>query len=78
VSGRAVDIVALTPLDRSLPFTDAVVWLDQADHLPRRLEVREKGGNHRTLTLLSVETNRRVAANTFTFSVPKDVRVVDQ
>jgi outer membrane lipoprotein carrier protein len=78
VGGRAVDLIALTPLDRSLPFTDAVVWLDQYDYLPRQLEVREKGGNRRTLTLSSVETNRRVSPNAFTFSVPKDVRVVDQ
>lgn len=78
IGGRAVDVVALTPLDKSLPFTGAVVYLDQYDYLPRRLEVREKGGNQRTLTLSSVETNRRVAPAIFTFSVPKGVRVVDQ
>lgn len=78
VGGRAVDVISLTPLDRSMPFTDAVVWLDQYDYLPRRLEVREKGGNRRTLILSSVETNRRVAPNTFNFDVPSGVRVVDQ
>lgn len=78
IGGRAVDVVALTPLDKSLPFTGATVYLDQYDYLPRRLEVREKGGNRRTLTLSSVETNRRVAPSTFTFSVPSGVRVIDQ
>lgn len=78
VGGRGADVVALTPLDRNLPFTDAVVWLDQFDYLPRRLEVREKGGNRRTLILSSVETNRRVSANTFSFDVPSGVRIVDQ
>jgi outer membrane lipoprotein carrier protein len=78
VGGRGVDVVALTPLDRNLPFTDAVVWLDQFDYLPRRVEVREKGGNRRTLILTSVETNRRVSQNTFVFDVPSGVRVVDQ
>jgi outer membrane lipoprotein carrier protein len=78
LGGRGVDVVALTPLDKNLPFSDAVVWLDQYDYLPRKLEVREKGGNRRTLILSSVETNRRVSPNTFTFDVPKGVRVVDQ
>jgi len=78
VGGRGVDVVELTPLDRGLPFTDAVVWLDQFDYLPRKLEVREKGGNRRSLILSAVETNRRVAANTFTFEIPNGVRIVDQ
>jgi outer membrane lipoprotein carrier protein len=78
VAGRGVDVVALTPMDRSLPFTEAVVWLDQFDYLPRRLEVRERGGNRRTLVLRSVETNRRVGPGTFTFEIPTGVRVVDQ
>lgn len=78
VGGRAVDIVALTPIDQSLPFTEAVVWLDQYDHLPRRLEIRERGGQQRTLTLSGVEINRRIAAATFRFEVPAGVRIVDQ
>jgi outer membrane lipoprotein carrier protein len=78
VGGRGVDVVALTPMDHNLPFTDAVVWLDQFDYLPRRLEVREKGGNRRTLILSSVETNRRVSPNIFSFDVPNGVRIVDQ
>lgn len=78
IGGRAVDVVALTPLDKSLPFSGATVYLDQYDYLPRRLEVREKTGNRRMLTLSSVETNRRVSPSTFTFSVPNGVRVIDQ
>lgn len=78
IGGRAVDVLALAPLDKSLPFTGAVVYLDQYDNLPRRLEVREKGGNQRTLILSGVETNRRVSPATFAFSIPSGVRVVDQ
>lgn len=78
VGGRAVDVVALTPIDQSLPFTEAVVWLDQFDHLPRRLEIRERGGQQRTLTLSGVETNRRIVEATFRFEVPAGVRIVDQ
>ena len=78
VGGRGVDVIALTPLDRSMPFTDAMVYLDQYDYLPRRLEVRERTGNRRTLILTAVETNRKYAPNTFTFEIPKGVKVVDQ
>jgi outer membrane lipoprotein carrier protein len=78
VAGRGVDVIALTPIDHTLPFTEAVVWLDQFDNLPRRLEIRERSGQRRTLVLTAVETNRRVAPETFRFDVPDGVRIVDQ
>ncbi len=78
VGSRAVDVVLLTPIDPSLPFSEAVVWLDQYDHLPRRLEIRERGGQQRTLTLTGVETNRRLDPATFRFDLPAGARVVDQ
>jgi outer membrane lipoprotein carrier protein len=78
VAGRATDVLALSPIDRTLPFTEAIVWLDQYDYLPRRLEIREKGGTRRTLVLSGVETNRRVGNDTFEFAVPSGVRVIDQ
>lgn len=78
VAGRGVDVIALTPKDRSLPFREAVVWLDQFDNLPRRLEVAERGGQRRTLTFTGVETRRRITPETFTFQVPDGVRVIDQ
>jgi outer membrane lipoprotein carrier protein len=78
VAGRGVHVISLVPLDQSLPFTEATVWLDQYDALPRRLEIRERGGTRRTLVFSAVEVNRRIPANQFTFSVPSGVRVIDQ
>ncbi|HTS89022.1 MAG TPA: outer membrane lipoprotein carrier protein LolA [Gemmatimonadales bacterium] len=78
VAGRAADVIALTPLDKTLPFTEAVVWLDQFDSLPRRLEVRERSGQRRTLVFTGVETNRQVGPDTFHFDVPSGTRIVDQ
>jgi outer membrane lipoprotein carrier protein len=78
LGGRSVDVIQLTPTDRSLPFTEAVVWLDQYDNLPRRLEIQEKSGQHRTLVLSGVEINRRTTPDTFRFAVPSGVRIVDQ
>ena len=78
VAGRGADVVVLTPRDRSLPFREAVVWLDQFDNLPRKLEIRERGGQVRTLTFTGVQTGRRVGPETFAFRVPDGVRIVDQ
>jgi outer membrane lipoprotein carrier protein len=78
VGGRAADVILLTPVDPSLPFTEAVVWLDQFDNLPRRLEVRERGGQRRTLSFTGVETTRPRGPDTFRFDVPPGIRIVDQ
>jgi outer membrane lipoprotein carrier protein len=78
VAARAVDVVLLVPIDRTLPFTEATVWLDQYDNLPRRLDIRERGGQKRTLILTGVETGRHVGNDTFRFDVPSGVRIVDQ
>jgi outer membrane lipoprotein-sorting protein len=61
-----------------LPFERANVWLDRGDALPRRLEITERGGALRTLTLAKVQVNQRVPDSTFVFQVPSGVRVVDQ
>jgi len=78
LAGRGADVVALEPIDRTLPFTVATVWLDQFDNLPRRLEIRERSGQHRTLVLTGVQLNRRVSDDTFRFRPPDGVRIVDQ
>jgi outer membrane lipoprotein carrier protein len=78
VSGRAVDVIELVPAVPDLPFERAVLWLDRGDALPRRLEITERGGALRTLTLSKVQTNQRVPDSTFAFQVPPGVRVVDQ
>jgi outer membrane lipoprotein carrier protein len=78
VNGRSVDVVELVPAVPDLPFDRAVVWLDREDALPRRLEIDEKSGTHRTLTLSGIQVNRSLPGRTFTFQVPSGVRVVDQ
>jgi chaperone LolA len=74
----SMDVVQLVPKVPEMPFTKAVIWLDQADALPRRLEIEEESGARRTLDLSHLRTNQTVPDETFTFKVPKGVRVVDQ
>ncbi|MFL5516014.1 MAG: LolA family protein [Gemmatimonadales bacterium] len=78
VGARSVDVIELVPAVPDLPFERAIVWLDRADALPRRLEITEHGGAIRTLTLSKVQVNQRVPDSTFTFTVPSGVRIVDQ
>ena len=78
VNGRPVDVVGLVPAVPDLPFERAILWLDRGDALPRRLEITERGGALRTLTLSKVQVNQRVPDSTFAFKVPSGVRVVDQ
>lgn len=78
VGGRNVDVVELIPLSSELPFSRAIVWLDRDDGLPRRLEISERRGGTRTITLSHVRVNSTLPPNAFTFKVPDGVRIVDQ
>lgn len=78
VGETAVDVLGLVPAVPGLPFTGATLWIARSDALPRRLEVTEPSGNHRTLTLSAIRTNVTLPAGTFTFTPPAGVRVIDQ
>lgn len=78
VNGRLTDVVSLTPKDPNLPFSEATIWVDREDGLPRRLRFQERTGGVRTLTFTEVRGNQRLSAQAFTFVVPAGVRVVDQ
>jgi outer membrane lipoprotein carrier protein len=78
IDGRPTDVVQLIPAVTGLPFSKAVIWLDQQSALPRRMEIHEESGATRTLSLRSIRVNETLPERTFTFQVPKGVRVVDQ
>ena len=78
VDGRSADVVELVPLSPEMPFTRAVVWLDREDALPRRLEITERRGGVRTISLSKLKVNDTLPAGAFTFDVPDGVRIVDQ
>jgi outer membrane lipoprotein carrier protein len=76
--GQAVDVIQLDPLEADLPFDRAVLWLDTAKALPRRLEIRERRGTYRTLIFSHIQANPDLKPDTFRFDVPSGVRIVDQ
>jgi outer membrane lipoprotein carrier protein len=76
--GRPVDVVEFLPRSEDPLFRRAVIWFDRQTSLPRRLELDELTGVHRTLTLTRLRTNTPVGRKDFTFDVPSGVRVVDR
>lgn len=78
VGGRRVSVVSIVPRGTNLNFSRAVLWLDQEDALPRRIELDEGPGTRRILTLSKIRTNAPIAADIFEFKVPRGVRIVDQ
>ena len=75
----AMDVLVLVPRDTaSSPFSEATLWVDRKDGLPRRLEFAETSGQRRTITLSKVALNGEIPWREFTFTVPATVQVVDQ
>jgi len=78
LDGSPVDVIRLTPLDQSLGFARAVLWIGREDALPHRVELRERSGTLRTLTFSRIRTNQPVADDIYRFDVPSGVRVVER
>lgn len=76
--GRPVDVLEFLPRSEDPLFRRAVIWFDRQTSLPRRLELDELTGVHRTLVLTRLRTNTPVSRKDFTFDVPSGVRVVDR
>lgn len=78
VDFAATDVIQLEPLADDLPFRKAVIWLDRDSALPRKVQIEERAGGTRTLTLSKLRTNEPVSEKTFRFEVPSGVRVIEQ
>ena len=78
IGGHRVNAIELNPIDQTLPFTAAVVWLDRDTALPRRVRLSERNGTTRTITLVDPRLNQPLPEQIFRFEVPGRVRVIDQ
>ncbi|HEX9565403.1 MAG TPA: outer membrane lipoprotein carrier protein LolA [Gemmatimonadaceae bacterium] len=74
---RRVQVVLLTPKDRSAAFVRAKVWIDPSDGSLAQFEAEEPNGLVRLVRITSFTPNAAVRPDAFTFKVPKGVRVVD-
>ncbi len=73
-----VDVIALTPRAKELPYAAATVWIAKRDALVRRIEIEETSGQRRTIMLRNLTVNRAIGPREFRFSPPAGSRVVDQ
>ena len=78
LDNRNVDVLEFVPHAADPLFRRAVIWVDRAEALPRRLELFELSGIHRTLDLFRITLNPALPADTFTFRVPPGVRVIER
>jgi outer membrane lipoprotein carrier protein len=77
IEGRATRRVQLVPRTAgSVPFQKATLWLDDKEPRPIRVQVLDAQGTDRTITLTSWAPDAKLAANAFTFTPPKGVKVV--
>ena len=75
VAGKSLHRVALTPLHPA-PYRSAVLWIESAASLLRKVEITEENGSVRTVTLGAVDGNTPIEAETFRFTPPDGARVI--
>lgn len=78
IDGRATRALTLTPKGANAAFTKATVWLDPRDGTLRQFETTDAMGVTRRVVLTDLRTNVTVNADSFRFTPPAGVRVVDQ
>jgi outer membrane lipoprotein carrier protein len=76
VGGQAVDLVRLVPRSPGTGFTEAIVAIDHAVGLVRRLQLKEESGQRRELVFSSIAVNRAVADSVVSFMPPRGVKIV--
>lgn len=79
VDGRAARRVQLIPKAAgTVPFQKAVLWLDEKDPRPLRVQVVDGQGVDRTITLTTWSPEATLPADAFRFNVPKGVKVASK
>lgn len=77
VAGTALRKLVLAPRS-DMGFTRAVLWVVPGTGVLKQLEVTEGSGLVRTLSFTTIMRGSMLAADAFTFTVPRGITVVDQ
>jgi outer membrane lipoprotein-sorting protein len=75
VNGRDTHRVLLVPI-KSTSYTGAEVWIDQDDHLLRRVKIEEENESVRTVDLSDIALGAEVPQGWFTFTPPPGAHVI--
>jgi outer membrane lipoprotein carrier protein len=77
VGGRRTTVISLVPKKANGAFTKAKVWVDASDNSIRQFEVVDANGLTRLVTITKLQPNVAIARSEFTFTPPKNARIVD-
>ena len=78
-SARGGRIVLIGIPKEPIPeFTEATVWVDDANGLIRQFEITEGSGLVRRIRMIDARVNATLEPAAFTFTPPKGVKVIDQ
>lgn len=75
IAGNAMHRISLTP-SHPAPYRSAVLWVESAVSLLRKVEITEENGSVRTVTLGAVDVSPHLGADTFRFTPPIGARVI--
>lgn len=77
LNGKAHWILKLYPRNQDAFMREVTLFIRQEDNMPTKFRVVDKNGTNATFTLSRIELNPRIRSNTFTFSPPRGVEVID-
>ena len=75
IAGNPVHRIMLTP-SHPAPYRSAVLWIESAASLLRKVEITEENGSVRTVTLGAVDVNPHLGADAFRFTPPVGAQVI--
>ena len=78
IESRPAHALRLLPKVDNVPFTQATIWVDDADAYVRQFETVDENGVVRRVTITKLTVNAPVERSAFTFTPPKGTKVFDQ
>lgn len=78
IGGRPAHAVKLVPKVQGLPFSEATIWVDDADAYVRQFETKQLDGVVRRWTITKLTINGPLAKNAFVFVPPANAKIIDQ
>lgn len=78
IDGRPAHAIKLVPKVQGMPFSEATVWIDDADAYVRQFETKQLDGVVRRVTITKLAINGPLSPNAFVFVPPAGARIIDQ
>jgi outer membrane lipoprotein carrier protein len=77
LNGKPHWILKLYPRNSDAFMREITLFIRQEDTIPTKFRVVDKNNNNATFSLSNIQLNPRIRQNTFNFSAPRGVEVID-